>query len=217
MWSRSLAAAVAACALFLAGSDTAHAKCKPSKYYPNSAGDCLKRVDRDGKDCCKSVRRNRTKDGGSLGGKQLDHIADLVARRRREILEKYPDTTLNHVAARGFYEGNKRAGLLPSTAQVCLRYGTVGGAGKDDITKGIGYYHFNRVSVGNMCAAPNFPLSPGKLQYFIDPSILFDRHFIVCKGNIALTDCMMDKLESLAGKHTRNLRKRRKSLEISGR
>ena len=96
--------------------------------------------------------------------------------------------TLNHVAPKSFYDDVSSAGLLPSTAQVCLRYGQVSGAGKDDITKGIGYYHFNRISVGNMCAAPNFPLAPGKVEYFLSPLVLFDRHFIACSGNIAKND-----------------------------
>ena len=101
------------------------------------------------------------------------------------IIREFPEMTLNHVAGAGFYNGNEKAGLLPSTAQVCLRYGKVGGAGNDDIKSGIGYYHFNRISVATMTSAPNFPLVAGKVEYFISPLILLERHFIACDGNIA--------------------------------
>ena len=159
--------------------------CKPAKRYAQSATQAEARSK-----CCKTVTaldvaaRMATLWEINSWVTSQDWYKEAVT----SVIRDFPEMTLNHVAPQGFYDGNEKAGLLPSTAQVCLRHGQVGGAGKDDITKGIGYYHFNRISVGTMTSAPNFPLATGKVEYFISPLILFDRHFIACDGNIAKND-----------------------------
>ena len=129
------------------------------------------------------------------------------------IIREFPKMTLNHVAQSSHYDENEKAGLLPTTAQVCLRYGNVDGAGPDDIRAGLGYYHFNRISVATMTSAPNFPLVPGKVEYFVSPLILFERHFIACGGNIAMNHKCPGKMESRdLGKHEKIKKKALKAL-----
>lgn len=113
-----------------------------------------------------------------------------------EIIAANPGLAFNHVAPASYYSGNAVSEHLPSTAQVCAKDGKVGGAGKDDITKGIGYYHFNRINVGRYCSAPNFPLVAGKIMYVTCPSVLYTHSFIICSGNIAKRDDCPGKQEA---------------------
>lgn len=95
--------------------------------------------------------------------------------------------TLNHVNGIQALEnmtGND--GLLPPALECMLGRGVDAKLDKNDICKGLGYYHFNRISAGTMSNAPNFNLNHrSPLMFFIDPHVLSTHHFIACKGNTA--------------------------------
>merc|ERR1711879_620410 len=68
----------------------------------------------------------------------------------------------------------------------CMLGCTVDDLDKDDMCKGLGYYHFCRVSAGTMSNGPNFNLADTEsVMFFIDPEVLSTHHFIVCRGDAA--------------------------------
>merc|ERR1712157_80178 len=94
--------------------------------------------------------------------------------------------TLNHVNGPATLEGLKSSGSLSAPAIECILGHGISHLDKDDIRKGIGYYHFNRISAGTMAGAPNFNLDKySDVMFFIDPQVLLNHHFIICKGNVA--------------------------------
>lgn len=94
--------------------------------------------------------------------------------------------TLNHVSCVQAVKDLNENGSLRPPALGSMPGRLVSDLDKDDICKGLGYYHFNRISAGTMRIGPNFTLTnQSRVMFFIDPRVLFQHHFIACKGNAA--------------------------------
>lgn len=94
--------------------------------------------------------------------------------------------TLNHVNSQQALLHLQQSQTLRAPAFEYAFGHTACNLDRDDLCKGLGYYHFNRISVGTMSNGPSFNLSnESHIMLFIDPHVLSKRHFIACQGNAA--------------------------------
>jgi len=151
------------------------------------------------RDCGEGVFR------GDYKFSSLMEINDVIVsstwyqNKLTKALEGYTGLTLNHVFPCMYALALSHTGFLPSTMQVCLKTGRVpAGTARDDITKGLGMYHFDRISVGGMNSAPSFNLDKEeKCMAFIDVNILRSSHFLVHLKNIAQTSLVPGLVQTM--------------------
>jgi len=115
---------------------------------------------------------------------QSSEYQDAVANVIDMMVER--KLTLNHVNCHQSFTELSECGSLRPPAFQCMLGHRVSELDHNDICRGLGYYHFDRVSAGTMTNSPNFVLNQeGSVMFFIDPHVLTKHHFIACKGNTA--------------------------------